>query len=152
MQGGCTCGAVRYRLKAEPMFVHCCHCTWCQRETGAAFSTNALIETDNVEILIGAPHPVATPSASGKGQTIVRCQSCQTAVWSHFHGSGPKIAFVRTGTLDHPHEVNPDVHIFTASKRPWVNLEGANNVHEEYYDPEALWPEASKARRAAVSG
>lgn len=150
MQGGCTCGAVRYRLKAEPMFTHCCHCTWCQRETGSAFAVNAMIETDNVEILIGAPHPVATPSASGKGQTIVRCQSCHTAVWSHYHGAGPKIAFLRVGTLDHPHDVNPDVHIFTTSKRPWVNLENEKNVCEEYYSAEDLWPEESLARRAAL--
>jgi len=152
MQGGCICGAVRYRLKTDPMFVHCCHCTWCQRETGSAFAVNALMETSNIEILIGAPEPVATPSASGKGQTIVRCLSCRTAVWSHYHGSGPKIGFVRVGTLDHPHDVKPDVHIFTASRRPWVNLTNEKNVFEEYYDAEALWPEDSKTRRAAISG
>ena len=152
MQGGCICGAVRYRLKTDPMFVHCCHCTWCQRETGSAFAVNALMETSNIEILIGAPEPVATPSASGKGQTIVRCQSCRTAVWSHYHGAGPKIGFVRVGTLDHPHDVKPDVHIFTASKRPWVNLTDEKNVFEAYYDAEELWPEDSKNRRVAISG
>jgi len=44
LEGGCTCGKVRYRLNSDPMFVHCCHCRWCQRETGAAFALNALEE------------------------------------------------------------------------------------------------------------
>jgi hypothetical protein len=55
IEGGCTCGAVRYRLKARPLFVHCCHCTWCQRETGSAFAVNAFIEASQVELLNGKP-------------------------------------------------------------------------------------------------
>ncbi len=150
MQGGCTCGAVRYRLKAGPMFTHCCHCTWCQRETGAAFAVNALIETSNIEVLVGGPEGVATPSASGKGQTIVRCPSCRTAVWSHYHGAGPAIAFLRAGTIDHPHDVNPDIHIFASTKRPWVELNDGKPVCEAYYDAEKEWPAESLARRAAL--
>ena len=53
LQGGCNCGAVRYRLSSRPMFVHCCHCTWCQRAGGGAFVVNALIETDRVALTRG---------------------------------------------------------------------------------------------------
>src|SRR5262249_50885893 len=65
MEGGCTCRAVRYRLQRRPLFVHGCHCSWCQRETGTAFAQNALIEAGQVEVLSGAPELINTPSASG---------------------------------------------------------------------------------------
>lgn len=152
MQGGCTCGATRYLLKDKPMFTHCCHCTWCQRETGGAFAVNALIEADKIELLVGRPEPIATPTASAKGQTIVRCPNCRTAVWSHYHSAGPHLAFVRVGTIDTPHDINPDVHIFTGSKREWVDLSKEENVFEAYYDADKLWPKDSLTRRASMPG
>jgi hypothetical protein len=120
MDGGCTCGHVRYRLNGRPMFVNCCHCRWCQRETGAAFALNALYESERLELLSGTPDIVVTPSASGKGQKIARCPKCRVAVWSHYSSADTLIAFVRVGTLDEPGQLPPDAHIFTASKQPWV--------------------------------
>ena len=152
LEGGCTCGAVRYRLTARPLFVHCCHCRWCQRETGSAFVLNALIEASRVETLKAEPEIVVTPSESGKGQKIARCPSCRIAVWSSYAGSGDAIRFVRVGTLDEPDQSPPDIHIFTASKQPWVVLpEGAPAV-PEYYVLADHWPEASLARRRAAVG
>src|SRR5437899_4622631 len=119
LDGGCTCRAVRYRMTTPPMFVHCCHCRWCQRETGASFALNAMIEADRVVLLSGSPEVVDTPSASGKGQKIWRCPTCRIAVWSHYAGAGPAVHFVRVGTLDRPDVCPPDIHIFTASKQPW---------------------------------
>jgi hypothetical protein len=125
-QGGCGCGQVRYRLEDGPMVVHCCHCRWCQRETGTAFALNAVIESDRVTLLAGEPETIDTPSASGKGQRIVRCPACKVAVWSHYGGLGSKASYVRVGTLDNPDACPPDVHIFTQSKQPWVVIpEGA---------------------------
>jgi hypothetical protein len=140
MHGGCSCGQVRYKTTSAPMWVNCCHCTWCQRETGSAFAVNALIETDRVAITAGQPEPVLTPSHSGKGQTIVRCPACRVALWSHYFGAGPKIAFLRVGTLDQPHDVNPNIHIFTSTKRPWVVLPADTPSTPEYYKPRELWP------------
>src|SRR4029450_7817944 len=97
MEGGCTCAAVRYRLKARPLFVHCCHCTWCQRETGSAFALKAMIESDRVELTHGDVEIVLTPSASGKGQKISRCPKCRIAVWSNYAGAGDAVRFVRVG-------------------------------------------------------
>lgn len=148
--GGCTCTQVRYRLAAMPLVVHCCHCRWCQRETGAAFALNAMIESDRIACLTGEPEIVDTPSASGRGQKIARCPRCRVAVWSHYVGAGPAVAFVRVGTLDDPDRLPPDVHIFTASKQPWVAIpEGAPDF-AAYYDRESVWPAASLARRAAL--
>src|SRR5215210_1418976 len=121
-EGRCTCGRVQYRLRAEPMSVHCCHCTWCQRETGSAFVLNALIETEHLEVLGGAPVTIDTPSNSGKGQKIVRCPTCYVALYSHYAGMGEVLSFVRVGTLDEAPRFAPDVHIYTKSKQPWVVL------------------------------
>lgn len=139
-EGGCTCREVRYRMSSGPLFVHCCHCRWCQRETGAAFAVNAMIEADRVELLTGQPEIVHTPSNSGRGQDIARCPTCRVAVWSHYSGAGPKISFIRVGTLDEPDRLPPDVHIFTASKQPWVVLPEGVPAVEEYYDRKKLWP------------
>jgi len=146
--GRCDCAAIRYRMHVAPMFVHCCHCRWCQRETGSAFVLNALVEADQLEVLAGSPEVVTTPSQSGRGQHIARCPTCKIAVWSSY--SVPTIRFVRVGTLDNPDLAPPDVHIFTASKQPWVLLPPAAPVFAEYYDPSTLWPAASLARRAAA--
>jgi hypothetical protein len=148
--GHCTCGAVRYRMTTRPMFVHCCHCRWCQRETGAAFALNAMIEASRVELLQGAPQIVVTPSNSGKGQRISRCPTCHIAVWSNYAGAGDKVHFVRVGTLADPDRLPPDIHIFTASKQPWVVLPPGVPAVAEYYDRNEHWPAESLARREAT--
>ena len=152
IEGGCTCGAVRYRLLSRPLFVHCCHCRWCQRESGASFALNAMIESDRVELIRGAPEMVATPSNSGKGQNIARCPHCRIALWSHYAGAGERIKFVRVGTLDRPDLLPPDIHIFTASKQPWLVLPDSVPAVAEYYDREQFWPAERLARRRALSG
>ena len=151
-EGGCTCRAVRYRMTSRPMFVHCCHCRWCQRETGASFALNALIEADRVIVLSGIPEVVNTPSNSGKGQKIVRCPTCRIAVWSNYAGAGDKVRFIRVGTLDEPDQFPPDIHIFTMSKQPWVVLPPGAPAVTEYYDRKKYWPKESLARRDALFG
>lgn len=150
LEGGCDCRAVRYRMRSAPLVVHCCHCRWCQRESGASFALNAMIESDRVETLGAEPELVATPSASGLGQQIARCPHCKVALWSHYAGSGPVMKFVRVGTLDQPDACPPDVHIFTASKQPWVLLPPAVPAFEAYYERESLWPAENLARREQV--
>lgn len=149
-EGACTCGEVRYRMEDRPMFVHCCHCRWCQRETGSAFVLNAIIEAERVSLLAGAPEAVNTPSNSGKGQVIWRCPTCRIALWSNYGGRGDLLRFVRVGTLLEPDRLPPDVHIFTSSKQPWVVLPPGALAFPEYYDSKQIWPPASLERRAAV--
>ena len=148
--GGCTCRKVRYRLSSRPLFVHCCHCTWCQRETGSAFALNAMIEADRVEMLHGEVEVVDTPSNSGKGQRIARCPTCRIAVWSNYAGAGDAVRFVRVGTLDEPARLPPDIHIFTSTKQPWVVIPPSMPAVSEYYDRTKYWPAESLVRRTAL--
>jgi hypothetical protein len=134
------------------MFVHCCHCRWCQRETGAAFALNAIIEADRVVLLKGEPEAVPTPSPSGRGQKIARCPECWVALWSNYAGAGDAVRFVRVGTLDDPDRLPPDIHIYTASKQPWVVIPPGVPAVPEYYRIRDHWPAASLARRKALKG
>jgi hypothetical protein len=151
-EGGCTCRAVRYRMTSGPMFVHCCHCTWCQRETGTSFALNAMIEADRVVLLQGTPEVVDTPSNSGKGQKIARCPTCRIALWSNYGGAGDLVRFVRVGTLDEPGRLPPDIHIFTSTKQPWVVIPPGMPSVPEYYKSADYWPAESIERRKAILG
>lgn len=149
-EGGCDCRAVRYRIETAPLFVHCCHCRWCQRESGASFALNAMIEADRITVLGQAPELVNTPSESGNGQIIARCPTCRIAVWSHYAGAGPLVSFVRVGTLDNPDILPPDIHIFTASRQRWLVLPEGVPAVVAYYEREHYWPAESLARRKAL--
>lgn len=131
------------------MFVNCCHCLDCQRQTGSAFVINALIETSNIEVRGIEPEAVRVPSDSGRPHDIYRCPTCKTAVWSDY-GGRPALRFVRVGTLEQPHAVKPDAHVFTRSKLPWVTVEGP--AFEIFYELETQWPAESLARRKAILG
>jgi hypothetical protein len=146
-EGGCSCGAVRYRLTSDPLFVHCCHCLNCQRQTGSAFVVNVLIEADRVEVT-GEPQLVEVPRDDGSTQEIFRCPSCQVALFSTY--TYPTVFFVRAGTLDEPASVSPDVHIFTRSKLPWVTLPEAVPACDVFYDLDELWPAESRERARAL--
>lgn len=151
-EGGCACGKVRYRVEGEPMFVHCCHCSSCQTQSGSAFALNALYESGRVVATQGDLEPFVAPTDSGKGQQIWRCPECRVAMWSNYGGAVDKLRFLRVGTLDEPAEMPPDIHIYTRSKLPWVQIpEGALAV-EAYYDSGKLWPAASLERMKAVFG
>ncbi|HZM18789.1 MAG TPA: GFA family protein [Gaiellaceae bacterium] len=147
-EGGCACGAVRYRLTSDPLFTHCCHCLNSQRQTGSAFVINLLIEADRVELLSGAPQAVDVPRDDGSKQRISRCPTCQVAVYSDY--GRPEVLFVRAGTLDQPSSVTPDVHIFTKSKLSWVTLPESVPAFEVYYDRKVLWPAESLERIEAI--
>lgn len=152
IEGGCTCGEIRYEALRPPMIVHCCHCRWCQRQTGTAFALNALIEADQMRVVKGKVEILPVASPSGKGQTIARCQSCRIAVWSSYYMGGLKdyIRFIRVGTLDNPDIMPPDVHIFTCSKQPWVQVPEDATAVDQFYKYEHVWSADSLARREAL--
>ncbi len=132
-EGGCDCGKVRYRLKAEPIAVNCCHCHACQRQTGSAFALNILIEATNVEMLGDEPEPVNLETASGMGQANFHCPHCKVSVWSVYNAAGDKARFVRAGTLDDPRGINPSAHIYTEAKLPWVAIPEGSEQFPAFY-------------------
>lgn len=151
LEGGCSCRAVRYRLTSAPMFVNCCHCRDCQRQTGSAFVINALIEADRVLLTAGEVEPVVVPTDSGRPHQIFRCPTCRVALWS-VYGGRSAMRFVRVGTLDDPSALTPDAFIFVRSRLPWVVLPESIPAFDIYYEMETLWTAASLERRRAALG
>jgi hypothetical protein len=148
-EGGCSCGTIRYQMKRDPMFVHCCHCTFCQRESGTSYGLNVLIETSQVELLQGQLERIELESNSGKGQSVFRCPNCQIAVWSHYGAGGELLSFVRVGTMDDAASIAPSIHIYTSTKQPWVTLSDDVPRVPEYYRAKEHWsPEALERARA----
>jgi hypothetical protein len=145
LEGGCSCGAIRYRMTDAPIITHCCHCKDCQRQTGSAFVINALIEADRVETQGDEPIVVTMPTDSGRPHDISRCSKCQTALWSTY-GGRKFMRFLRVGSLDDPSAIEPDLHIFTRSKLPWVGLPPGARAFEVYYDMQKEWPAQSLER------
>ena len=146
MEGRCTCGAVRYRLASPPLFTHCCHCRWCQRQAGSACVVNAMIETDRIQLLTGQPEMISIPSPSGMGQTVARCPTCKIALWSSYTIAGDKIRFLRACTLDDSDALPPQLHIFTKYKQPWMVLPPNTPAVPEFYRTADYWPAESIAR------
>ncbi len=147
--GSCGCGQLTYQLSSPPMFVHCCHCRECQKQTGSAYVLNAIIETKRVTWSGEATnHTLATPS--GKGQKITRCAECGTAVFSEYLVRLGKLRYVRVGTLDNPDLCPPDAQIFTSSKQSWVPLKSDIPSFENFYEFKEVWPKEAYERLNAV--
>ena len=144
--GGCACGALRYRLQREPMFVHCCHCTRCQRETGTPFAHHAMVESTEMKLLSGKPDFVKVPTDSGNTHWVIRCPISRTAVWNQHGSRSAAMRYVRVGTLDEPSRFPPLAHIYARSKQPWVGWSADTPSFAEYYDTGKTWPAASLAR------
>ncbi|MCL2427738.1 MAG: GFA family protein [Alphaproteobacteria bacterium] len=151
LEGRCGCGSARYRLESPPMFVNCCHCLDCQRQTGSAFVINAVIEADRVKLISGETRAHRVPTASGRPHDIHRCATCGTALWSEY-GGNTALRFVRVGSLDAPASLSPGAHIFTRSKLPWVALPEDVPAFAVYYELSKLWPAEAQARRKAALG
>lgn len=147
--GQCFCGNVRFRMHGAPMFVHCCHCRDCQRQSGGAFAVNGLIEADRIELVSGEPKPIRMATDSGHPHDIYRCDACQSALWSDY-GGRTWLRFIRLTTLDEPSAFEPDVHIYTRSKLPWVKLPAEAAAFPEYYNMKIQWSAESLARREAA--
>jgi hypothetical protein len=149
MEGRCTCGAVRYRMTERPLFVHACHCTWCQREQGSGFAIHAVIERRFIDVPAGEPDEVELLTPSGLGQVVVSCPVCQVALWCHYDGRRD-LAYVKVGTLERPADVPPQVHIHTTTKQEWLVLDPRSPALPGYYDWRVQWPAESVARRVAM--
>jgi hypothetical protein len=121
LQGGCTCGLVRYRLKKKPITVNACHCRFCQRLSGSAFALNAMIETEYVEMIgKGEPELIHIPTDLSERTRAWRCPTCSVLLFNDHMLMNENIRFVRVGTLEEGERLPPDAHYFVSRKHPWI--------------------------------
>lgn len=120
-QGGCICGAVRYRALGKPLRVTVCHCTFCQRRTGGALSIHAWFEADNTAL----DGELGTyEHRSDESNFFLRlhfCRRCATTVMLTLE-KRPALRLIMVGTLDDPKSVEVDFHVWRRSAQPWICL------------------------------
>jgi hypothetical protein len=113
-EGGCSCGAIRYKLTNTPLIVHACHCRDCQRITGSGFVINIWIEKRFVEVSGATPKSITLSGGTGKDHEAFFCSNCGTYVWSRYAvAPGGDALFVRAGRSTIPPPSSPT---FTCSR------------------------------------
>jgi hypothetical protein len=118
--GGCSCGAVRYSLKATPMTVYNCHCKDCQRYSGAGWSMSMIVRDEDIEQLSGEIETHKRTADSGNVVTMHFCANCHTWLWNTPATGAIKV--VRAGSLDNMDWAAPIGNIWTDSKAAWAPI------------------------------
>ena len=119
--GGCLCGAIRYRLTAEPLTLYVCHCTDCQKQTNTSFNLSMPVARESFELVRGEPGRYSVPLSGGRRWDGRFCPVCITRVWSE-PPKFPQVINLRPGTLDDTSWLRPVGHIWTRSAQPWVQI------------------------------
>lgn len=129
LSGSCLCGAIRYTINAplgsSPMELRACHCTHCQKTSGAGGSVNLPIPSDTFKITQGTPKRYAGKADSGRTLYRFFCADCGTPIYSQ-RETNPAMVTLRAGTLDNAGEMKITAHIWTRSKRPWSYIDPAS--------------------------
>ncbi|MBX3620133.1 MAG: GFA family protein [Rhizobacter sp.] len=142
--GHCLCGAIRYRVTAEPLTYYACHCTDCQRRTGAAFGLSMLVKQEAIELLQGEPVAYTATLRDGRIKAGRMCAACGTRLWGGPDGRAVRV--LQPGTLEGPTGLAPIAHQWMSEAQPWVVLpEGARRYEKSPADPMEmvqLWRDA----------
>lgn len=149
-EGGCACGAVRYTVTGDPIFVNNCHCRQCQQQTGSTSVVNAFFEADRLEMR-GAVIEHTVVAGSGGPHVIQSCQTCGAALCSFYPRLGRLGVGLRVGTLDDPGAFAPDAVIFTDEAMPWVGFPEDIPRFGQTYDPREILPPERMERLAALA-
>ena len=128
LEGGCLCGSVRYVLTAPPNYVYFCHCRDCQRESGSPFVTD--MNVDRASLRISGPLTRYTRTGDS-GRSVHRnfCTSCGTTLLTEFDVDPEHVA-IKACSLDDPSGLEPDRHLFTVRKQPWLELHDERKRYE----------------------
>lgn len=130
IEGGCQCGALRYRVTVAPLMIYACHCSNCQRITGSAFVLSATIAESSFEFTTGEPRTVEWQSDAGNQRYGSFCGDCGCRI---AHGQIPSnnILSLRAGTFDDVSWVTPAGHSWTRSAQPWIKFDAGDNLFDE---------------------
>lgn len=122
VEGGCQCGAVRFRMKAMPLAVYACHCKDCQRFSGATHTISMVVQAATVDLIGGELDRFDKPADSGRVIAMMGCKACGTKIWNEPPGNTGML-IMKAGTLDDMSWAEPVGNIWTDSKAPWVVID-----------------------------
>ena len=129
-EGGCLCGAVRYRCSAEPDRVYYCHCTNCRKVSGTAFNTGVMVRRETFELLTGEPRSYDVPADSGNVVSHAFCPTCGGQLYVSSSGR-PTHLSIKAGSLDDPSWLQPVGRIWSQSAQPWGLAQGDIEVFDK---------------------
>lgn len=147
-KGSCLCGEITYQIKDKPLFIHACHCTTCQKITGTSYWLSMFVLEHDFEILTGKPEIVYPPQQYGVAAKHY-CGKCGCNIYGT-HTYLANLVLPATGTFEDTSWFEPQAHIFTRSKQPWVQIPKDIPSFEKFYDRNAVWPKDSLDRLAAI--
>ena len=142
-EGGCECGAIRFRLSAPPLFVHACHCHGCQRATGSAFILSMFVCVEDFQLSHGEPALTEVPGGSGEMRQSYHCMACGSLVFGTIR---QRERVLRPGCFDQTDWFMVGAHIWTESKQPWLTLPDNALAFPQSYARENVWPAEALAR------
>jgi len=128
--GGCLCGNIRYSVSAPVEKIIACHCTHCQKASGAGASHNAVVPTSAVSFTAGKPKLFADTAQSGNILNRYFCPDCGSPIYSQ-RAKVPEMMVLKVGTLDAPGDMKLVMNIWTNSARPWMHLDPAAEHYPE---------------------
>jgi hypothetical protein len=128
IEGGCQCGAIRYRIEGELMGSGACHCRSCQYSTGGGPNVVALAPKAGFTVTRGEPKRHVRPGGSGADVARFFCAECGTPLWSE--GALPFYP-VKAGSLDDPSILEPSIHLWTSEAQPWHRIDPGHMAFPE---------------------
>lgn len=129
VEGGCNCGAVRYRLTAAPLTSYICHCHLCQKRTGSAFSLSIVVPVEGLALTQGELRTAVRRTASGRLNRSHGCGDCSSRIYTQ--AEGDRTLNLRAGTLDDASWVRPVAQFWTSSAQPWAVQQGILTYAEQ---------------------
>jgi hypothetical protein len=116
IEGGCRCGAIRYRLNVETLpNVYACHCRDCQTWSGSAFSLQIIVPESQLEVTGDPAIYERTSPESGRTSRQRGCPVCFTRIYNT-NSARPGSVTLRAGSLDRSDELKVVAHIWTKRK------------------------------------
>ena len=125
LTGSCLCGAIRYTVDVPITELRACHCTHCQKASGAAGSVNAVVPRAALKITQGTAKRYDAKADSGRTLYRYFCGDCGSPIYSQ-RATAPETAVLRAGTLDSAGDMKITANIWTRSARPWATIDPAS--------------------------
>ena len=128
-EGGCTCGAVRYRLSGEPILIGICHCTECQRQSGSAFGMSMRVRRTDITLIQGEFKHWERVADNGARIKLCFCGQCGTRIWHE--PAGEDFLNLKPGTLDNTTQLAPRYQVYAKRKHGWLHFDSLSASFEE---------------------
>ena len=122
IEGGCACGAVRFRITGDLIGSGACHCRACQYAAGGAPTYVVLAPLDGFKITKGTPKVHVSKGDSGGDVGRAFCAECGTPIYSSLPGGNPDFVPVKVGALDDPSGHGPQIHLYVEAAQPWHQM------------------------------